>query len=161
MLGSWQCLCAPSQEQAGILCCNATESTYVTLVIELVSFCWCLYISALMDTVKSTQETYRRDCVLTGLCGHGCSHETGWVNSGGWSNRQCWSGTCRGWPKCSLNSAHFLAINHLESVWSAQLHPHSWHSGVSKTGHRHMVSLLSTYKNIKLLVLIATMFTLW
>ena len=37
---------------------------------------------------------HTRDCVLTGLGGHGCGRKTGGVNTGGGrSSRQGWSGT--------------------------------------------------------------------
>ena len=37
---------------------------------------------------------HTRDFVLTGLGGHGCGRNTGGVNTGGgWSSRQCWSGS--------------------------------------------------------------------
>ena len=44
----------------------------------------------------SIQDMHTRDCVLTGLGGHGCGRKTGGVDTrGGWSSRQCLSGT--GW----------------------------------------------------------------
>ena len=52
-------------------------------------------VSTLVYTVQSRQEMHTRDCVLTGLGGHGCGRNTGGVDTGGgWSGR-CWSGT--GW----------------------------------------------------------------
>ena len=46
-----------------------------------------------MYTVQSRQEMHTRDCVLTGLGGHGCGRNTGGVDTGGgWSGRY-WSGT--------------------------------------------------------------------
>ena len=54
-----------------------------------------MYVSTLVYTVQSRQEMHTRDCVLTGLGGHGCGRTTGGVDTGGgWSDR-CWSGT--GW----------------------------------------------------------------
>ena len=54
---------------------------YVKLIIAC--FILLVFVSALLDTVKSIQEMYRRDCVLTGLRGHGCGHKTGGEDTGG------------------------------------------------------------------------------
>ena len=61
-------------------------SLRVKSTVELTLFSG-VYVSALMYTVRSTQEMHTGDCVLTGMGGHGCGRKSRLADTGvGWSS---------------------------------------------------------------------------
>ena len=90
MLGSWQCLCAdPLVHQsrrnlsrwAGA---RGKMEFYAEIPLGLCEIDYSLFhFAGVCKCTCGHCQEYTRDCVLTGLRGHGCGHKTGGEDTGG------------------------------------------------------------------------------